>query len=102
MSCIDYYSVCRPPSGFPRVTPEVALTEWFVDEIVGHRWKSKSIEFLVKWNLGDSTWEPLTNCNDLAALDAYLTLMDIKEWQELPKRVTKMSRSDTCGATCTN
>ena len=72
-------------------TPEDA--EWFVDEIVSHKWKGKSIEFLVKWNLGDSTWEPLTNCNELAALDAYLTLMDVKEWQHLPKRVMKTSWS---------
>ena len=74
-------------------TPEEA--EWFVDEIVGHKWKGKSVEFLVKWNLGDSTWEPLINCNELTALDTYLTLMDIKEWQHLPKRVTKTSRSGT-------
>jgi hypothetical protein len=66
--------------------------EWYVNEIVGHRWKGKSIELLVKWNLGDFTWEPLANCNELAALDAYLTLMDVRQWQDLPKRVMKMSR----------
>ena len=81
-------------------TPEDA--EWFIDEIVGHRWKGKSIELLVKWNLGDSTWEPLINCNKLAALDTYLTLMDVKEWQHLPKRVMKTSRSGTQQTTCTN
>ena len=68
--------------------------KWYVDKIVGHRWKSRNIEFLVKWNLGDSTWEPLSNCNELIALDRYLTLMDAKDWQDLPKRVTKMSRAN--------
>jgi hypothetical protein len=29
----------------------------------------------VKWNLGNSTWEPLGNCNELVAMDDYLTLM---------------------------
>jgi hypothetical protein len=32
--------------------------EWFVDEIIAHQWTRNKIEFLVKWNLGDSTWEP--------------------------------------------
>jgi hypothetical protein len=49
------------------------------------------VEFLVKWNLGDSTWEPLGNCSKLAALDNYLMLMDVKDWKELPKWMTKMS-----------
>ena len=66
-------------------------TEWYVDEIVGHHWKGRNIEFLVKWNLGDSTWEPLTNCNELEVLDNYLMLNDIKNWQDLPKRVTVTS-----------
>ena len=29
--------------------------EWHVDEIIGHHWTGRKIEFLVKWNLGDST-----------------------------------------------
>ena len=66
--------------------------EWYVDEIIGHCWVGRNIEFLVKWNLGDSTWEPLANCDELEALDNYLTLMDIKEWQDLPKRVTTTSQ----------
>jgi hypothetical protein len=39
--------------------------EWYVNKIVGHRWKGRSIELIVRWNLGDSTWEPLANCNEL-------------------------------------
>jgi len=60
-------------------------------QIVSHRWKGRNIEFLVKWNLGDSTWEPVSNCNELEALDNYLTLSDVKRWQDLPKRVTMTS-----------
>jgi len=67
-------------------------TEWYVDEIISHHWKGRNIEFLVKWNLGDSTWEPVSNCNELEALDNYLMLSDIKRWQDLPKRVTMTSR----------
>ena len=36
------------------------------------------MEFLVKWNLGNSTWEPLGNCNELIALDDYLMLMNVR------------------------
>jgi len=61
-------------------------TEWYVNEIVGHCWKGRNIEFLVKWNLGDSTWEPVSNCNELEALDNYLMLSNVKRWQDLPKR----------------
>jgi hypothetical protein len=68
-------------------------TEWTVDKLVGHQWKGRKVEFLVKWNLGDSTWEPLGNCSKLAALDNYLTLMNVKDWKELPKRMTKTSRA---------
>ena len=54
-------------------------TKWFVDEILAHRWKGHQVEFLVKWNLGDSTWELLSHCNELAALDTYLALLDAKD-----------------------
>jgi len=67
-------------------------TEWYVDEIIGHHWKGRNIEFLVKWNLGDSTWEPVSNCNELEALDNYLMLSNIKRWWDLPKRVTMTSQ----------
>jgi hypothetical protein len=64
-------------------------TEWYVDEIVGHRWKGRNIEFLVKWNMGDSTWEPINNCNELVALDDYLKLMGVQDWPTLPKRANQ-------------
>ncbi|KAF8225848.1 hypothetical protein L208DRAFT_1504189, partial [Tricholoma matsutake] len=60
-------------------------TEWYVKEITAHKWCGHTIQLEVKWSLGDTTWEPLANCNDLAALDAYLALMGARDWQELPK-----------------
>jgi hypothetical protein len=63
--------------------------EWWVDEILAHRWVGKRVEFNVLWSLGDSTWEPLSACNDLAALDEYLQLHGVKEWNELPKKHPK-------------
>jgi hypothetical protein len=44
--------------------------EWFVEDLLGHRWtKDKSLEFKVRWSLGDTTWELLEACKDLVALD---------------------------------
>ena len=33
-----------------------------------------TIEFLINWNLGNSTWELHAHCKDLEALDEYLEL----------------------------
>jgi len=60
--------------------------EWWVDGILAHRWMGRGIEFNILWSLGDSTWEPLSACKDLAALDEYLQLHGVKEWNELPKK----------------
>jgi len=56
--------------------------EWFVDEIVGHRWYP-DLQFNVQWTYGDSTWEPLMRVNELQALDAYLTLHGVTSPQDL-------------------
>jgi transposase InsO family protein len=62
-------------------------TEWYVDEIIGHHWKPNGeVEFRVQWTLGDVTWEPLQNCNELEALDKYLELHGVKTPQQLAKR----------------
>ncbi|GLB37195.1 putative DNA RNA polymerase [Lyophyllum shimeji] len=62
--------------------------EWFVDEILGHRWtQDKKLEYEVRWSLGDTTWEPHDNCKQLAALDRYLELQGVKRPSQLPKRV---------------
>lgn len=61
--------------------------EWFVDEILGHRWvKPNGVEYQVRWSLGDTTWEPHTSCNKLAALDRYLEIQGVKKYTQLPKR----------------
>ena len=64
--------------------------EWFVDEIVGHRWTGpKQVEYQVRWNMGDTTWESHTNCNKLVALDRYLEVQGVKSWSRLPRRDQK-------------
>ena len=60
--------------------------EWFVDEILGHRWDGRDLELEVRWSLGDTTWEPLANCKDLAALDRYLELQGVERPAQLARR----------------
>ena len=48
--------------------------EWLVEEISAHKWTNNNLELQVKWTLGDVTWEPLSSCKDLEALDVYLEL----------------------------
>jgi hypothetical protein len=60
-------------------------SEWLVDEIESHKWTKSTIQFQVRWNLGDTTWEPLSHCQDLAALDRYLALQGVAEWKQLPR-----------------
>ncbi|KAL1937390.1 hypothetical protein VTO73DRAFT_13796 [Trametes versicolor] len=59
--------------------------EWLVEEITGHRWTARSIEFLVHWSAGEFTWEPLAHCDELRALDDYLALMGVDDWRRLPR-----------------
>jgi hypothetical protein len=60
--------------------------EWFVDEIIGHRWPGpRQIEYQVRWSLGDTTWEVHANCNKLAALDRYLELHGVTSHTKLPR-----------------
>ena len=65
-------------------------TEWLVDDIISHQWDGPRIFFLVKWNLGDSTWEPLEGCDELEALDRYLDTMGVTRWEDLPRRDTEI------------
>ncbi|KAF8578721.1 hypothetical protein K439DRAFT_1264950, partial [Ramaria rubella] len=59
--------------------------EWFVDEIIAHRWASDSkLELQVQWAPGDVTWGPLSACRELEALDAYLELRGVRKPHELP------------------
>ena len=58
--------------------------EWVVDELIAHRWRGNHVEFLVKWNLGDTTWEPYAHCKELEALDRYLELQGAVSVRRLP------------------
>ena len=60
--------------------------EWMVDEIVGHKFIGRSIEFNVRWTAGDHTWEPYAHVKDLEALDHYYALMGVARWQQLGRR----------------
>ena len=74
--------------------------EWLVDEIVAHQWKGKKLEFLVRWNLGDSTWEPYSECKELEALDRYLDLQGLmsNKWERLPRAGAAAKTSTKSGA----
>ena len=61
-------------------------TEWFVDELLGHRWEEKTLKFQVCWSLGDTTWESYGLCKDLTALDKYLELQGVKRPAQLPQK----------------
>ena len=52
--------------------------EWFINEILAHKWANNDLELQVKWMLGDITWEPISSCKDLEALDKYLELQGVK------------------------
>jgi hypothetical protein len=94
-----YVSLLRPyhasdDTMFPnRVHPELYdfstadEQEWFVDELIGHRWiDGNQIEFEVRWSLGDTTWEPHDVCKQLKALDRYLELHGARCPANLPRR----------------
>ena len=57
--------------------------EWLVEEILAHKWTNNNLELQVKWMLGDITWEPLSSCKDLEALDVYLELWGAKAPRDL-------------------
>jgi len=60
--------------------------EWMVDELVGHRFIRRSIEFNVRWTAGDHTWELFQHVKDLEALDHYYALIGVTCWQQLGRR----------------
>ena len=57
--------------------------EWLVEEILAHKWTNNDLEFQVKWMVGDVTWELLSSCKELEALDVYLELWGVKTPQSL-------------------
>ena len=74
-----------------------AEEEWLVDHIVGHRWEGKRIEFEVRWNLGDTTWEPYVHVKELQALDRYLELRGVATWRALLKKAIAMANRERMG-----
>jgi hypothetical protein len=75
--------------------------EWFVDEILAHRWvSSKDLEFHVKWTLGDVTWESLADCKELTALDDYLELHGVKKPCELLRKARPSGPSRGRATSC--
>ena len=52
--------------------------QWFIDEILAHKWANNDLELQVKWTLEDVTWELISSCIDLEALNKYLELQGIK------------------------
>jgi hypothetical protein len=70
---------------------EVNDQEWFVDEIITHRWvDDKDLEFQVRWTLGDVTWEPLAKCKELEVLSSYLEHRGV----EIPSKLPRHKRLD--------
>ena len=63
--------------------PEV---EWIVDKVVDHEWRGDTLYLRVTWRAGDQTWEPLSSCDKLSALDDYVALLGVREPLELPKK----------------
>jgi len=87
---IFHESVLRPyvendAEKFPKRETRVQLDigndldeEWVVDAIEDHRW-SPNLMFLVRWELGDASWEPLEVVEELEALDRYLELEGVED-----------------------
>jgi hypothetical protein len=69
--------------------------EWLVDDILAHRWEGNKVSFLLQWNLGDTTWEPYSECKDLTALDRYLEILGIEDWKKLPRKSSAAEVRDT-------
>jgi hypothetical protein len=63
-----------------------ATDEWQVDEILAHRWEDNSVDFLVKWTQGDTTWESFRAVKLLSALDDYYAVHGVRRWQNLPRK----------------
>jgi hypothetical protein len=60
--------------------------EYQVQEILDHAWDTgDSLWLHIKWSLGDLSWEPLSNCGELVALDDYLILQGVREVEDLSK-----------------
>jgi len=52
--------------------------EWVIRSIEDHCW-SPGLKFLVRWEMGDATWEPLKVVDELEVLDQYLELEGVND-----------------------
>ena len=59
--------------------------EWVICSIEDHHW-SPGLKFLVHWELGDTSWEPLKVVNELEALDHYLELEGVDSPYKLRRK----------------
>ena len=55
-----------------------------VEAILDHIW-NPDLFLKVKWDDGDETWEPLSTCDKLEALDRYLELHGVRRPGQLPR-----------------
>ncbi|KAJ7467953.1 hypothetical protein FB451DRAFT_1039732, partial [Mycena latifolia] len=83
-SCNNLFPNREQPGPYDFGAP--AEDEWLVDHIVGHRWSGNAVEFHVKWNQGDTTWEKFNAVKLLSALDDYYALHGVTRWQKLRKK----------------
>ncbi|KAH8113700.1 hypothetical protein DFH11DRAFT_1471029, partial [Phellopilus nigrolimitatus] len=60
--------------------------EWVVESIVDHDWRDRALYLKIHWSLGDESWEPLEECEELVALDEYLALHGVDRPAQLPGR----------------
>lgn len=62
--------------------------EWVVSAITDHSWigRAKDPIFRIQWEYGDVTWQPLSEVQELKALEGYLELMGVDSPHELPKK----------------
>ena len=58
--------------------------EWAVEKIEGHIGSKTDTKFQIKWKLGNITWMPYYQIQNLDALKAYLELQGVKKIHDLP------------------
>lgn len=51
-----------------------------MNEITGHDWKGNKVQFMVRWTVGDHTWEMYNTCKELITLDDYFALHGVTDW----------------------
>jgi hypothetical protein len=82
------------------VTPKIMNSWWMISSPTAHQWNGNKVFFLVQWNLGNTTWEPYSECKELAALDQYLELLGIgnNEWKKLLRKSLTANKQTSQGS----